>query len=456
MGSILNVFKVPELRKRILYTLGMLAVYRIGVFVTAPGVDRELMREYVNQGGSTGGGGLLGMFNFFSGGALENFSVLALGIMPYITSSIIMQVMAAVVPALERLQKEGGKGREKINQYTRYGTMLIATVQAILLSKYVMGITVKGSSVVNPEWAASFGGYGFTLLIVVTLCTGTAFLMWLGERITERGVGNGISLIITAGIIAGLPGAIVTTVQGFNEGLYQAHELAILAVMMLLVIFAIVFVERGLRKIPVHYAKRMIEGKQYGGDSAPMPLKVNTAGVIPPIFASSMLMFPATAASVVDHPWMLAVRDALLPGSWIYLVVFVAMIIFFAFFYTSMTINPVEMADNLKKFGGFVPGIRPGRETAEYIDYVLTRITTAGSVYLAAVCVMPMVIQEFMSNQVPFYFGGTGLLIAVGVALDTVSQIEGYLIEHNYEGFSGESGVRVRGRARNGAPPIIG
>jgi preprotein translocase subunit SecY len=453
-SGIANIFRIPELRKRIFYTLALLAVYRIGIFVTTPGVDRNAMKDYLAS--SAGGGGLLNLMNFFSGGALEQLSVFALGIMPYITSSIIMQLMTVVIPALERLNKEGDAGRRKINQYTRYGTILIAVVQSIMLSSWLKGINHEGSSVVNAEWAAAWGGVGFVLITIVTLTAGTSFIMWLGERITERGIGNGISLIIFAGIVARLPEAVYTTIIGLKEGTYQPFEIFVLVAVMVLVIGAIVFIERGQRRIPVQYAKRIVGNKQYGGQATHLPLKVNTSGVIPPIFASSILMFPATAASFIEASWMQSVNQALMPGTWLYNTVFGLLIVFFAFFYTAMVFNPVDVADNLKKFGGFVPGIRPGRATADYIDRVLTRITFAGSLYLTAICLLPNIIQVAVSNQVPFYFGGTGLLIVVGVALDTAQQIEGHLITRHYDGFAGPKGPRIRGRARTSTTPTAG
>ena len=446
-SGLVNMFRIPELRKRILFTLGCLAVYRIGIFVSTPGVDRVLMQDYLKSGASAGGG-FLGLFNFFSGGALEQLSVFALGIMPYVTASIIMQLMTVVIPSLERLQKEGDQGRRKINQYTRYGTMAVAVVQAIMLSQWLKSINHNGQSVVNPDWAAAFGGTGFLLMTIVTLTTGTAFIMWLGERIQERGIGNGTSMIIFAGIVAGLPSAVYGVAIGIREGTYEPIEMVVLLVLMVAAIGAIVFIERGQRRIPVQYAKRVVGNKQYGGQATHLPLKVNTSGVIPPIFASSLLMFPATLASLIDATWMASVQTALEPGAWAYNAIFVGLIIFFSFFYTSMVFNPVDVADNLKKFGGFVPGVRPGKATAEYIDHVLTRITFAGAVYLSAVCVLPQMIQSAVSNQVPFYFGGTGLLIVVGVALDTAQQIEGHLITRHYDGFAGPKGPRIRGRAR--------
>lgn len=437
MSLFSKIFKVPELRRRILYTLAMLGVYRMFIFVTIPGVDRSAMINYLEAQSSSGNGGLLNLFNFFTGGALAQLSVVSLGIMPYITSSIIMQLLVVVIPSLEQMKKEGQKGAQKINQYTRYGTVVITIVQSILLTSSVKSINHNGTSVVNAEWASALGGYGFVLLAIVTLSAGTALLMWIGERVTEKGVGNGISLIIFAGIVARLPNAIFDTISGIKEGLYQPMEMLMFVIMMIAVIAAIVFVERGQRRIPIQYPKRRVDGKEFGGQATHLPLKVNTAGVIPPIFASSLLMFPATAAGLIEADWMTSIQSALAPGTWLYQTVFVGLIIFFAFFQTAMTFNAVEVADNLKKFGGFVPGIRPGKATAEYIDHVLTRVTSGGAVYLALVCVMPVIFQQLSSNQIPFYFGGTGLLIVVGVALDTYQQVEGYLISQEYEGFSG-------------------
>ena len=455
-AGLVNMFRIPELRKRIIYTLALLAVYRIGIFVSTPGVDRGIMQDYLKTSSGSGGGGLLGMLNLFSGGALEQLSVFALGIMPYVTSSIIMQLMTVVVPALERLQKEGEQGRRKINQYTRYGTIVVSVVQGVMLAQWLKGINQNGQSVVDADWAAAFGGLGFTVMTVLTLTTGTAFIMWLGERIQERGIGNGTSMIIFAGIVAGLPRALYSLAVGVREQTYTIPEVAILGVVVFVVIFAIVLIERGQRRIPVQYAKRIVGNKQYGGQSTHLPLKVNTAGVIPPIFASSLLMFPATLASMFeDASWAKGLQQALQPGSWQYMTLYIALIVFFAFFYTAMVFNPVDVADNLKKFGGFVPGVRPGRETAEYIDHVLSRITFAGAIYLAMICVLPSLIQNVTSNQVPFYFGGTGLLIVVGVALDTAQQIEGHLITRHYDGFAGPQGPRIKGRARTSENPTI-
>ncbi len=444
-SGLFNMFRIPELRKRIVYTLALLAVYRVGIFVSTPGVDRGVMQEYLKTQSK---GGFLGLFNFFSGGALNQLSVFALGIMPYVTASIIMQLMTVVVPSLERLNKEGEQGRRKINQYTRYGCVIVSVVQGVMLSNWLKGINSNGTSVVSADWATAWHGYAFVAMTIITLTTGTSFIMWLGERIQEKGIGNGTSVIIFAGIVSRLPTAIYSTAEGVKEGTYRPTEMIVLVAVVFVVVAAIVFMERGQRRIPVQYAKRIVGNKQYGGQATHLPLKVNTSGVIPPIFASSLLMFPATLASFINAEWMIPVQHALQPGTWQYMSLYVLLIVFFSFFYTSMVFNPVDVADNLKKFGGFVPGVRPGRETAEYIDSVLTRITFAGALYLAAVCLLPTIIQSSVSNRVPFYFGGTGLLIVVGVALDTAQQIEGHLITRHYDGFAGPSGPRIRGRAR--------
>ena len=440
MGSIGNIARIPELRRRVLFTIGMLAVYRIGVFVAVPGVDRAVMEHYMRAGQS----GFLGLFNMFSGGALENLSVLALGIMPYISASIILQLLTVVVPSLERLKKEGEQGRKKINQYTRYGTVLISIVQGIGMSYWLQGISGAGG---GAEGLVAQSGVVFTFVTVVTLTTGTAFLMWLGEQITERGIGNGISLIIFAGIVAGLPDALVQTMSlsTMGGGKLQPITLLLLAAGAVAIVGAICFFERGQRRIPVQYAKKVVGRKIIGGQSTHLPLKVNTAGVIPPIFASSILLFPSTLTSFFPGAgWAMFLERNLIPGSMLYNVIYVALIIFFCYFYTAVTFNPVDVADNMKKYGGFIPGIRAGKRTAEYIDKVLSRITFGGAVYMSIVCVIPTyLISEF---GVPFYFGGTSLLIVVGVALDTAQQIESHLITRNYEGLAGSRGARVRGR----------
>lgn len=433
-NSITNLGKIPELRKRIFFTLAMLAVYRIGVFITVPGVNRVEMENVISKGGS---GSLLGMFNMFSGGALEQLSIFALGIMPYVSASIVVQLLTVVVPKLDQLNKEGEQGRRKINQLTRYGTILLATVQGYFIAQFLEGLSNQGSDVVADP------GLAFKAMTVISLTTGTAFIMWLGEQITERGIGNGTSMIIFAGIVAALPDALTQYLGRSGSG-----GIGFGAILLLLLVIgtiaAICFFERAHRRIPVQYAKRQVGRKMYQGAQSFLPLKINVSGVIPPIFASSILMFPTQIASMSGSPFLQDVASALNPMDWRYNLLFSLLVIFFAYFYTAVQFNPVEVADNLKKGGGFIPGIRPGKSTAEYIEKVLTRITFAGAIYLSVVCMIPALLQKYM--QVPFNFGGTGLLIVVGVALDTVQQIESYLITRNYEGFAGPKGPRIRGR----------
>ena len=435
-----NLFKIQELRKRLLFTLGLLAVYRIGVFVTAPGVNREVMKKAIESSG-----GFLNLFNLFTGGALEQLSIFALGIMPYVSASIILQLLTVVVPTLEKLSKEGEMGRRKITQWTRYGTIVLSIVQGFGIARYLESVKAGNESVVPDD----VKGWGFRLLTVITLTAGTAFIMWLGEQITERGIGNGISLIIFAGIVARIPQATLqtwTTFQDKAEG--SDIQILVLGAVMVVTIAVIVFVERAYRKIPVHYAKRVVGRQTFSGQSTHLPLKVNMSGVIPPIFASSILLFPATLATWV--PAFKPFADAMTRGGWIYDGLYVIGIIFFCYFYTAVTFNPVDVADNLKKYGGYIPGIRPGKKTAEYIDHVLSRITFGGAIYISAVCVLPSVL--ITKYNVPFQFGGTALLIVVGVALDTVQQIESHLITRHYEGFTGPRGPRIRGRRDVGAP----
>ncbi len=438
-ASLSNLFKIPELRKRITFTLALLAVYRVGIFVTTPGVNRAVMKQIMKAAS----GSFLGLFNMFSGGALEQLSIFALGIMPYISASIILQLLTVVVPTLERLSKEGQQGQKTINQYTRYGTIVISLVQSFFIARWLEGNNRSyerfGEVVLNP-------GLSFELLTMLSLTTGTAFIMWLGEQITERGIGNGISLIIFAGIVAGFPDAVVRLVQkSSTQGDLNAFDLFVILGIVVSVIGVIIFFEQGQRRIPVQYAKRVVGRKMYGGQSTHLPLKLNVAGVIPPIFASSILLFPAQLAGFVQTSWMQKVADALQPGDWRYNVLYLTLIIFFCYFYTAVTFNPIDVADNMKKFGGFIPGVRPGKATAQYIDHVLSRLTFGGAVYIAGVCILPTFMQQ--KFKVPFSFGGTGLLIVVGVALDTVQQIESHLITRNYEGFTGPKGPRIRGRA---------
>jgi preprotein translocase subunit SecY len=430
VNSFQNIFKVAELKSRILFTLALLAVYRIGAHIPTPGINGEELSKFLLDRG----GALMGFFDMFSGGALSRATIFALGIMPYISASIILQLLTVVIPVLGRLAKEGESGRKKITQYTRYGTVMIAIVQSIGISVGIESMS-EGSFVQNPGWS-------FRLMTMVTMTSGTAFLMWLGEQITERGIGNGISLIIFAGIVANFPNAVLSSVSLIRAGELHIMLMLILIVMMIAVIGVIVFMERGQRKIPVQYAKRVVGRKVYGGQSTHLPLKVNTAGVIPPIFASSIIMFPATIAGFIAIPWVQALSRNLAPGTAFYTVIYIGMIFFFCYFYTSITFNPVDIADNLKKYGGFVPGVRPGQKTADYIYRVLARITFGGAAYLSAVCILPDILRGYFN--VPFYFGGTSILIVVGVALDTVSQMESHLVTRSYDGFLKKGKVRGR------------
>ncbi|MEA3232442.1 MAG: preprotein translocase subunit SecY [Thermodesulfobacteriota bacterium] len=424
-----NIFKVPELKRRILFTLALLAIYRIGVAIPTPGIDSAALADIFARARGT----ILGVFNMFSGGALERLSVFALGIMPYISASIILQLLTVVIPYLEQLKKEGEQGRKKITQYTRYGTVVLSIIQGLGIS---VGLEQMGV-VLIPGWS-------FRIMTVITLTAGTAFIMWLGEQITERGIGNGISLIIFAGIVVRLPSAILNTFRLLYTGELNIFAVLILVVLMLAVVAFIIYVEQGQRRIPVQYAKRMVGRKMYGGQSTHLPLKINTSGVIPPIFASSIIMFPATIANFIDIPWVQAISSSLTPGGIIYNLLFVGFIFFFCYFYTAVTFNPVDVADNMKKNGGFIPGIRPGKRTADYIDRVLTRITLGGALYVSAVCVLPSIlISRF---NIPFYFGGTALLIVVGVAIDTMSQIESHMLTRHYEGFLKRGSARIKGR----------
>jgi preprotein translocase subunit SecY len=430
VGGFQNIFKIPELKKRVLYTFALLMVYRIGCAVPTPGIDGDALAAFFARAKGT----LLGMFDMFSGGALERLSVFALGIMPYISASIILQLLTVVVPHLERLSKEGEAGRKKITQYTRYGTVFLSIIQGFGIAVGLERMSVPGAATI-----VAYPGWSFRLITVITLTAGTAFIMWLGEQITERGIGNGISLIIFAGIVARMPNAVSNTFRLMRTGEIGVFLVLTLLVVMVAVVGFIIFVERGQRRIPVQYAKRIVGRKMYGGQSTHLPLKINTSGVIPPIFASSIIMFPATIANFVKVPWVQSAAQAMTPDSIIYNLVYVGFIIFFCFFYTAVTFNPVDVADNMKKYGGYIPGIRPGKRTADYIDRVLTRITFGGALYVSAVCVLPtLLISRF---NVPFYFGGTALLIVVGVAIDTVSQMESHMLARHYEGFMKKGGA---------------
>lgn len=419
-----NIGKIPELKQRIGVTLILLAVYRVGVHVPVPGINAEALTAFFNAAQGT----LLGLFDMFSGGAMRRLSVFALGIMPYISASIILQLLTVVIPYLDQLRKEGEAGRKKIVQYTRYGTVLLSIIQGFGIAFGLEGMTGPGGEpiVIDPGW-------GFRLMTVITLTAGTAFIMWLGEQITERGIGNGISLIIFAGIVAGMPGALGNTLRLMETGEMSLFKGLVVLVLMVVVVGFIIFMERGQRRIPVQYARRVVGRKVYGGQSTHIPLKINTSGVIPPIFASSLIMFPATIANFVPHPVLQSVSRMLSPGHLLHDVLYVGLIIFFCYFYTAIVFNPIDVADNMKKYGGYIPGIRPGKATAEYIDKVLSRITLGGALYVSAVCILPQILISHFN--VPFYFGGTALLIVVGVALDTVAQIEAHMLMRHYEGF---------------------
>jgi preprotein translocase subunit SecY len=457
--SLRNIFAVSELRNRVLFTLGLLAVYRVGNHIPTPGVNTEALAMLAEQARNT----MFGLYDLFSGGNLSRVTIFALGIMPYISASIILQLLTVVWPYLEKLSKEGELGRRKITQYTRYGTIFLAVVQAASIAIFLE----RQTDIAGGLPLVYNGGWGFRLMTVLTLTTGTAFIMWLGEQITERGIGNGMSLIIFAGIISGLPRAIVTTFDQLRTGQMGLIRLLLLLVMMVVVVAAIIFMERGQRRVTVQYAKRLVGRRMYGGSSTHIPLKVNTGGVIPVIFASSILAFPATAAAMFPTgTWGRAVVDQLSWGMPLYNLLYVVGIIFFAYFYTAIIFNPDDVAENMRKYGGFIPGIRPGKRTAEYIDTILTRITLAGAVYLALVAILPeflitgfkvapipfvgewldAVLPQFVTQgmNVTFYFGGTSLLIIVGVAMDTVQQVESQLIMRHYDGFMKKA--RIRGR----------
>lgn len=430
-SRVANIAKIPELRRRLLFTLALLGVYRIGVFVPTPGVNSGALREII------GGGTIFEIFNMFSGGALKQFSVFALGIMPYISASIILQLLTVVVPTLEQLKKEGESGRRKITQYTRYGTVLLSLIQGFGIS---FGLAQQG--VLLP----GVGGLSFYINTMITLAAGTCFLMWLGEQITERGIGNGISLIIFAGIVAAVP-------SGFRDAWTTKDQFGGLFGFLLLVAFiaviigVIIFFERAHRRIPIQYAKRVVGRKMYGGMTTHLPLKINSAGVIPPIFASSLLLFPATIAQFVQTEGLQNI-SGLLSFGWIHLGLYVGLIVFFTYFYTAVTFNPMDVAENIRKQGGFIPGIRPGQATGHYIDRILSRITLGGAIYLSLVCILPEVlISQFgIPISLATTFGGTALLIIVGVAMDTLSQIEAHLMSRQYEGLMGARGGRFRGR----------
>jgi preprotein translocase subunit SecY len=428
--------KATELKQRIWFTLGALVVYRLGTYIPIPGIDASILHEIFQRNS----GGILGMFDMFSGGALGRMTIFALNIMPYISASIIVQLLTAVSPHLENLKKEGEAGRKKMNQYTRYGTVALAAIQG-----YGIAVGLQGMRA-GTQGAVIAPGLFFCLETSVTLTAGTVFLMWLGEQITARGIGNGISLIIMSGIIANLPHALASTLELGRTGALSTPVIIFFLLMSVVVVLVIVFMERAQRRILVQYPKRQQGNRMFGGEASHMPLKINTSGVIPPIFASSLLLLPTTVATFeannTNSGWLGHITAYLAHGTWLYMTLYAGLIIFFTFFYTAIVFNPEETADNLRKYGGFVPGIRPGKNTADYLDYILTRITVLGALYLAAVCLLP----EFLISQyaVPFYFGGTSLLIVVSVTMDTVGQIHSHLLAHQYEGLIKKA--RLRGR----------
>ena len=465
LQALRNIWDIPDLRKRVLFTLGLLAVYRLGNHVPTPGINSQALVDFFEQNR----GNWFGLVDMFSGGNLAKVTIFALGIMPYISASIILQLLTVVWPFLEKLSKEGELGRRKITQYTRYGTVLLSIVQSFGIAVYLERMTMSNqfSIVANPGW-------GFRFMAVLTLTTGTAFIMWLGEQITERGIGNGMSLIIFAGIVVGFPRGVIDTFTMVQRGDLSLFAAILLLAAMFVVVGAIVFVERGQRRIPVQYAKRVVGRRVYGGQTTHLPLRVNTAGVIPVIFASSIIAFPQTVASFfqANNPWMQSVSEQLRWGMPLYNLLYVSFIIFFCYFYTAIVFNPDDVAENMRKYGGFIPGIRPGKRTSEYLDHILGRITFGGAIYLALVAILPEflitgfkvaplpligpALDNFLSNNnlgwfteglhLNFYFGGTSLLIVVGVAMDTVAQVEAQLIMRHYDGFTGKGGKRIRGR----------
>jgi preprotein translocase subunit SecY len=465
LQSLRNIWDIPDLRKRVLFTLAMLAVYRVGNHIPTPGINAQALIDFFEQNK----GNWFGLVDMFSGGNLARVTIFALGIMPYISASIILQLLTVVWPYLEKLSKEGELGRRKITQYTRYGTVVLSIIQSLGIAAYLEKMTLSGSFriVDSPGW-------GFKIMTVLTLTTGTAFVMWLGEQITERGIGNGMSLLIFAGIVVGFPSGMLDTLQRIQRGDLGLLATLLLVAMMVVVIGVIVFVERGQRRITVQYAKRVVGRRMYGGQSTHLPLRVNTSGVIPVIFASSIIAFPQTIASFfqADNQWMRSVSEQLTWGMPLYNLLYVTFIIFFCYFYTSIVFNPDDVAENMRKYGGFIPGIRPGKKTAEYLDHILSRITFGGAIYLAIIAILPeFLITGFRVAPIPvigapldiwlsnnnlgwiteglglnFYFGGTSLLIIVGVAMDTVAQVEAQLIMRHYEGFTGKGGKRIRGR----------
>ena len=446
LSALVNSFKIPDLKRRLIITGALIAVYRIGCYIPTPGIDGVALAEFFNRISKTQGGTIFGIINMFSGGAMEKLTIFALGIMPYISSSIILQLLTAVIPALEKIAKEGKAGYEKINQFTRYGTVALALIQTYFIALWLENpARFEGLRIVMTP------GWGFRVITVLTLTTGTIFIMWLGEQIQERGIGNGISLIITAGIISRIPAAmhqlyVLVSPFASSRRQIQPFTLVVMAVFLVAVVFSVIMITQGQRKIPVQYARRIVGRKIYGGQSTYIPLKVDTSGVIAIIFAQSIILFPATLASFIPNPGFQRLAQGLIRGQILYSVIYAILIMFFCYFYTAIVFNPQDLSENMKKYGGFIPGIRPGAPTAEFLDYVMTRITLAGAIFIVVIAIFPDFIMAWL--KVPYlvasFFGGTGILIIVGVMLDTLKQIESHLLTHHYEGFI--KGSHIKGR----------
>jgi len=441
LSALVNSFKIPDLKKRLIFTLFLIAVYRVGCYIPTPGINGSALADFFSRIAKAQGGTLLGIINMFSGGAMERLTVFALGIMPYISASIILQLLTAVIPALEKISKEGRAGYEKINQYTRFSTVALSIVQSFFIALWLENPAhFEGLRIV------AYPGWGFRILTVLTLTTGTIFIMWLGEQIQERGIGNGISLVITAGIISRIPTALNQLRILITQKQTQPFVLLVMFVFLVGVVFAVIMVTQGQRKIPVQYARRIVGRKIYGGQSTYIPLKVDTAGVIAIIFAQSIILFPATIATFIPNPTFQRWAQGLIRGHLLYTVVYSALIIFFCYFYTAIVFNPIDLSDNLKKYGGFIPGIRPGNPTSDFLNYVMTRITLAGAIFIAFIAIFPDFIMAWL--KIPYivasFFGGTGILIVVGVMLDTIKQIESHLSMHHYEGFIRAGSIRGR------------
>jgi preprotein translocase subunit SecY len=443
LSALVNSFKIPDLKRRLIFTLSLIAVYRIGCYVPIPGINGAALADFFARIAKTQGGTLLGIINMFSGGAMERLTIFALGIMPYISASIILQLLTAVIPALEKISKEGRAGYEKINQYTRYGTVALSILQSFFIALWLENpVHFEGLQIV------AHPGLAFRILTVLTLSTGTIFIMWLGEQIQERGIGNGISLVITAGIVSRIPAAIHQLLLMLTPGKMQIQPFSLLIMLVFLVsvVFAVIMVTQGQRKIPVQYARRIVGRKIYGGQSTYIPLKVDTSGVIAIIFAQSIILFPATLASFIPSPAFQRLAQGMVRGHALYTILYSGLIVFFCYFYTAIVFQPLEMSENMKKYGGFIPGIRPGQPTAEFLNFVMTRITLAGALFIAFIAIFPDFIMAWL--KIPYivasFFGGTGILIIVGVMLDTIKQIESHLSMHHYEGFMKAGTIRGR------------